>query len=176
MKLYNDIQPEKVTMTLFKAADGNYYRDEQHARYASCTHKRCDTCGEYYGKNSYCRTCYTKRRQDYYESCDIVEWNGETPIVSFDTDHYFWDEEDLEYYLDENEVEPEDLQLMLCEQNYLKEIDLDWFWGDDIPEDIDGVDDLNIDPIIFDKVRELNELIRKQNPISWSQGNKRVRL
>lgn len=158
---------EKVNMDLFQTKDGRLFVKETAARSHASTHKRC-TCGEVMPKfRIRCDKCSAITRADEYKKKPYQEWDGKTPLYLYDDDKYFFDESDIEDYLEENELEPEDLQLVICTPNYLRTIDYD-LWEDVLAEDQELPDWL------IEKVEELNALIKTKGSISWSPGRYRT--
>ncbi|SEK41625.1 hypothetical protein SAMN05216604_1031, partial [Pseudomonas agarici] len=92
------------------------------------------------------------------------EWGGE-PLVIFDGDEYFFDEDSLRDYLIDNDIDLADLQLCICEPNMPCQIDPCDVFCDDLPEDGEIRDDQLIAAFEL-----LNEMICQSEPLSWSQG------
>lgn len=161
------------TVTGWVSADGRFFGgDENLARYCGATHRRCEVKPEHqiYEVNSYCKECHQARRQAKFAAMPIKDWAGE-PLVIFDGDQYFFDEDSLRDYLVDSDIDLTDLQLCICEPNYPSQIDPSDHFCDDLPED----GEINDDQLIaaFDL---LNEMIRKSAPLSWSQGTHVARL
>ncbi|MDD1011816.1 hypothetical protein M5G27_30700 [Pseudomonas shahriarae] len=93
------------------------------------------------------------------------------PLVIFDGDRYFFDEDSLRDYLIDSDSELADVQLCICDPNYPSEIDPADHFCDDLPED----GEINDDQLLaaFDL---LNEMIRQSQPLSWSEGEFAARL
>ena len=92
------------------------------------------------------------------------EWDGETPLVVFDDDRYFFDAESLRDYLVDQEISIADIQLVFCEPTYATEIDPNEHFCDDLPEDGE------VSAELFAAFEVLNAVIRKESPLSWTQG------
>ncbi|MBI6550692.1 hypothetical protein [Xenorhabdus lircayensis] len=103
-------------------------------------------------------------RQRIFAEMELQPWDRETPLVIFDTDQYFWNEDELDEYCDEHAVKPSELQLVICGPNYPSQIDGAEYFSDDLPEDGELPDELRQ---AFDV---LNAVIRNCQPLSWSQG------
>lgn len=144
-----------------------FYTNEAEARNDSATHFKCE-CGDIIKKGVYCQACYSKRRRDKYLSMPLREYSGGW-LVLHDDDKYFDDECEVREWCAENDTEPESLMLVICEPNYLWQVDAD-YWGDITPEDSDG--DLPKEVEVAPKA--LNEVIKKQKPYSWSAGGYRT--
>ena len=155
------------TVTGWVSADGRFFGgDENLARYCGATHRRCDVNPEHqiYEVNSYCKECRQVRRQAKFAAMPIKEWAGE-PLVIFDGDQYFFDEDSLRDYLIDSDIELADLQLCICEPNYPSQIDPGDHFCDNLPEDGEIRDDQ-----LLAAFELLNEMIRKSEPLSWSEG------
>lgn len=162
----------KTGISGWVSSDGRFFGDNEHlARYCGCTHKNCDKCGAEILVNSYCHHCHEKSRIEKFKSYELVEWDGEQPFAIFDTDEYFFDFDSFADYVTDNELNQNDLQLVLCEPNYMREVETD-YWEDKFPE---GGDDSCIPDDILSALETLNELIsNKKEILSWYQGNKRI--
>lgn len=157
------------TITGWVSRNGRFYgKDEQLARYDGCTHKTCE-CGNPVEKSWIkCPNCRAKKDTERYNAFPFKEWDGKEPICMFDGDKYFFSEEDIEMYLEDNEdLNPEDLRLVICEPNYPHEITEDW-WADDLPEDGE------MPKALSDKIDELNKFIKTMPPLSYSPGKIRT--
>lgn len=155
------------TVTGWVSADGRFFGgDENLARYCGATHRRCDVNPEHqiYEVNSYCKECRQVRRQAKFAAMPIKGWAGE-PLVIFDGDQYFFDEDSLRDYLIDSDIELADLQLCICAPNYPSQIDPADHFCDDLPEDGEIRDDQ-----LLAAFELLNEMIRKSEPLSWSEG------
>lgn len=168
--------PEAVslkTVTGWVSADGRFFGgNEDLARYRGATHRRCEANPEHkiYAVNSYCEECRQERCQAKFAAMPIKEWAGE-PLVIFDSDQYFFDEDSLRDYLIDSDVDFADLKLCICEPNYPSQIDPTDHFCDDLPEDGEIRDDQLL--TAFDL---LNEMIRQSEPLSWSEGEHAARL
>jgi hypothetical protein len=106
-----------------------------------------------------------------YQAMPFKEWDGETPLTLADDDRYFFSEDDLVSYLDEQDPDADDVRLVICEPNYASEIDEDHF-VDDLPPD-QGLDEVY--PELAAAIEKVNELIRKkEKPLSWGAGKYRT--
>jgi len=161
------------TVTGWVSADGRFFgADENLARYCGATHRRCDVNPEHpiYEVSSSCNECRHTRLQAKFASMPIKDWAGE-PLVIFDSDRYFFAEDDLRDYLVDSDIDLADLQLCICEPNYPSEIDPADHFCDDLPED----GEINDDQLLA-AFELLNEMIRQSQPLSWSEGAFAARL
>ncbi|MBX9404543.1 hypothetical protein K5E40_02485 [Pseudomonas baetica] len=161
------------TVTGWVSAGGRFFGDDENlARYCGATHRRCDINPEHpiYEVNSSCNECRHVRRQAKFAAMPVKDWAGE-PLVIFDGDRYFFDEDSLRDYLIDSDIELADVQLCICEPNYPREIEPEDHFCDDLPEDGEIRDDQ-----LLAAFELLNEMIRKSEPLSWSEGEFAVRL
>lgn len=153
--------------------DGHFYGfgpdAESIARYDGCTHKTCDFCNEDYFKNSYCKPCHKRKRSKVYESLEFKEWDGETPLVIFDDDTYFFDEDSIHDYAEEHGVKVESLWLVICQPVHLHEYEINEDHVDELPDD-----HLVEDGDVLDAVEALNAAIKKAGPIGWEDGSEKT--
>jgi hypothetical protein len=164
------VAPEMVQLW----SDGrNYYTEERTARWAKCTHVRCNECGELCPKcYTHCDVCRGKRELKRYLAREVVEWDGKTAVYSDTQDKYFWSEDELEEYLEDNpDYTVDDLRLILCEPIKLPQVDLDDLFCEYGDEDY-GVE---IDQKVIDACEALNQAIVDTTPIHWQYGRKRVK-
>lgn len=153
--------------------NGIFYGKEKHlAIYANSTHKKCEK-GHIYSKSWIsCSECREAELPEKYLRLEYKEWDGETPLCIYDTDTYFFNIEEIEDYVEEEEIKTEDLKLVICEPAYLSEVCED-YWEDVLPEDW-SVED--ICPIVAQKLKELNEAISKARVASWWAGKCRTAI
>lgn len=148
--------------------DGRFWgENEKTARYAGSTHHLCE-CGKPV-ENPWikCADCRKKADDEMFRSFPRQEWDEKTPIALFDGDKFFFDRNQLEEWCEDHETTPGDLQLVICEPNYAREIDED-FYCDDLPED-QSLEDAA--PELADKIAEINQYILDNKPIlSWGEG------
>ncbi|OTA14070.1 hypothetical protein Xbed_03743 [Xenorhabdus beddingii] len=166
--MYDSSEAAQIqAVTGWVSRNGRFWgNDEQMARYDGSTHRKCDNNPEHpiVEMYSYCSICHEESRQQKFMAMRRQKWDGETPLVIFDTDQYFFYEDSLNAYCDEHEVTPSELQLVICEPNYPAEINGEDYFTDDLPEDGELPDELQR---AFDA---LNAVIRNSPPLSWSQG------
>ncbi|MBE5254564.1 hypothetical protein H2P46_21815 [Mixta sp. Marseille-Q2057] len=157
------------TVTGWVDRNGRFWgKDEDMARYAGSTHRICPKNPEHGARktNGYCEQCYSENRQNYFASLERKAWSGE-PLVIFDDDTYFFDAESLADHCWEYGVLPRELQLLICEPNRPREIDMVDHCEEIIP---DGGDHHDIPEAIWEAAEALNKAIRESSPISWSGG------
>lgn len=145
--------------------------DERAARYSGSTHRRCEDCGDYFLKRSYCNRCHLKKAHEKYLAREFKEWDKMTPVVIPNSDIYFFTLEDfLDNCADEG-LDPEDVHLSICEPNIASEIREDHYC-DILAEDQNLEDSA---PALAGKIAELNEFIKKNKfELSWHEGKFRT--
>lgn len=137
--------------------------DERMARYSGSTHRKCE-CGAVIEQRSFCAVCERNKEIEKYKKAEKVSWDGETPLYSQIHDKYFFNKDELLDFMHECQAEnPDELELFICEPNYLSEIGSD-FWQDDLPEDGELPGDVEL------ALDALNTAIRVAEPASWSPG------
>jgi len=155
------------------SSGGRFYgNDEDLARWAGCTHKKCSSCGNIISKQySICADCKDKKEASIFNSFPKIEWDGKVPISIFQSDTYFFSEEDLDNYCWEHDCEPYDLQLVLCKPVHANEIDSDYY-ADSLAEDTILEE---VAPELAEKIEQLNSFIRENKFIlSWEPSHIQV--
>lgn len=163
-----------VTVTGWATKDGRFFGDNEHlARYAGSTHKRCDKDESHppHRTNGYCDICASAKRAERFNEMQIVDWDEKTPLNLFDTDEYFFDEDQISDYCIDNDVDKSELSLVLCEPNHMHTIDAYDQWCDVFAEDV------LMPSEVEDALNTLNAAIKEHGKaVSWSPSNKRVSL
>ena len=131
-----------VTVTGWVSSDGRFFGDgkdaEDVARYAGCTHVPCSECGKLTEKlYTHCVECREKEKAERYVARKRNEWGGEVPIYSERFDRYFFDEDDLVEFMEDEGCSFDALLPVLCEPNKMRPVEVD-YWYDDLPEEADG--------------------------------------
>ncbi|GAB3988011.1 hypothetical protein GCM10028807_09650 [Spirosoma daeguense] len=169
--LYDSEEAAKeITVKGWVSRTGHFYgKDENAARYDGCTHKLCQ-CGKQMERRWLkCSDCRAKQDEECYNALPFEEWNGSDALYSQTHDRYFFDEDSLIEYCEENEVTPDDLRLVLCEPNEYSTIDSE-HWSDIMPEDGDG----ELPKELQEALDNLNAVIEKLPPCSYSPTNIRT--
>ncbi|MNF48758.1 hypothetical protein D3C76_703210 [compost metagenome] len=166
--MYESLDAASIqTVTGWVGADGRFWGNDEHmARYCGATHRRCEKNPDHpiYEVRSWCEQCHSDSRAKAFAAMPTKDWEGE-PLVDFDGDNYFFDSDSLRDYILDGDVNLSDLRLCICEPNMPREIDPSDVFCDDLPEDGEIRDEQLV--AAFDL---LNEMIRKSEPLSWSQG------
>ena len=145
---------------------GHYFGDgpnsEEIARRDGCTHTACAQCGIPTRKgHPLCPECRALAWIAQYESMPRAEWDGKAMIYSDARDRYYNSPDDAADDLEDGETMA-DLRLMICEPNYVRQIDQD-FCYDELPEDGDIPDE------VAAAIDEFNRAV-SGIVLSWSPG------
>jgi hypothetical protein len=157
------------TVTGWVSRLGHFYgagpHAEHNARYDGSTHHKCD-CGRIIdNRDGYCRHCHDIRYIEKYNKMERKEWNGTDVLYSQVADEYFFDKDSLMAYCEENEIQPDELRLIICEPTYPHLINPHDEYCNDLPEDGEVPDE------ILDIFEELNEALKESKVIlSWYPG------
>ena len=161
------------TVTGWVSRTGRFWgNDERMARFDGSTHRRCE-CGAVIEQRSYCRACHDRKQVERWQAMPEVEWDGTAMLYSQVADHYFRDEQELADYCADSEdpCTPDDLRLIICTPNYLREVDLCEDNGEEMPED---GDESCFTTAVQVALEMLNKAIREsrtpEQAISWSPG------
>jgi len=147
------------------SANMRFYTIEHQARTDGATHRKCESCGNINKINRYCHPCHEKKRHAQYLAKPFMEYDGSSMLTLHDDDRFFMDEDEVREYCVDNDMQPEDLSLVVCEPNKMSKID-SGYWADDMPTDGDG----ELPKEVQAALDALNAIIENQAPISWSAG------
>lgn len=144
--------------------DNRFFGDnndsEHNARWSSCTHMNCE-CGRLREKSfTLCLTCRTFKEFEDYINLPFKEFDGEFPLYSHYVDEYFWDEDGIVNFCEENEVLEKELRLIICSPVKYAHVRED-YWHDDLPDDSDIPDKLK------QVLENLNSVIDELPPASY---------
>lgn len=171
--LYDDPSLVEKKQTTVWAAPGakQGYSDEHTARWVACTHKRCE-CGNIHEKNwTRCGACQNKLDKERYDNLLFQGWDGKTPVYSNALDKYFFDADEIDEYVADEEIGPDvELRLVICEPVYLSHIDED-NWVDDLPEEW-TIEDVSAE--LSEMIVAVNKKIAELPPASWRPGKIRT--
>ena len=150
---------------------GFFHKDEHLARWDGCTHRVCE-CGNLTNKSyAKCEDCRAKEEKAIYDKRPFQAYNGEVVFSEY-CQEYFYDEDDIENYCEDSEINPDELMLRVCEPNFLPEVEID-YWEDIVPEDRYLEDILSSE--IMTALENLNKTIRESKQvISWEPGKYRT--
>ncbi|UTG62418.1 hypothetical protein J2O09_05535 [Elizabethkingia anophelis] len=149
------------------SSNGRFFgKDEHMARYDGSTHNKCE-CGSIAQKGYLkCDSCLRKDRIERYEKLPFKEYTGE-PVFSWDQDQFFFSEDDIVIYMEENYLEK--IALLCSEQNSYYEVAND-YWADIMPEDSDG----DLPDELQKALDNLNTVVKSLPPCSYSAGKIRT--
>jgi len=175
----SDDAAKRVTMTGWLSRDGIFWPDknnpeyaEHHARWGGCTHMVC-ACGNEHRKHyTICDSCIAKKDDERYLSMPFKEWGGE-PLCLYRDDTYFFSEDALEDWAEENGVEDlSTVQLVICEPQYAWEIEGTETYGDNLPEDTELYE---VAPKLAAALEQVNKIINEEKEIlCWMPGKFRT--
>jgi hypothetical protein len=137
--------------------------DELQARYGGSTHCRCE-CGGIYerGHGIRCSACQMNFDIETFNSYPVEKWDGVTPVVLYNTDRFFFNEDILDFVADSDLAKDAELRICKCYPHNLSLISDD-HWCDDLP---DG-GDAELPEEVQNAVDALNEAIKAAGPVSW---------
>lgn len=157
-----------VTVTVWEVDNPNgiiYTPNEHSARWNNCTHLKCE-CGNIREKHyTICPACRQKSANDRYNKLPYKEWDMVEPVVLRNGDQYFFSVEELEYYMDDNEMN--DVELLICEPVHYSQI-TDENVADDSHENYTPPKELE------QKIKEFNDFLKTLPPHSWRPGKVRT--
>lgn len=153
---------------------GIFFKDEDMARFDGCTHRACRDCGEPVKKSwLICDKCRHEADQAQFDALPKDRWDGHSMIYSESAERYFRGPDDALDYLESEREEGdtsglESLRLVICDPQYLSEIDPNDHYVDVIPEDGD------LPNWVENAFRILNATIREHrgDPVCWYPGKK----
>jgi len=158
-------------------AGGEPAENERLARWCCATDLPCEEPGCVGRRQAKfyvcCETCYEKKQAARYAALPEAAWDGAIPLVIFNSDRYFYDEDDLlDYCADEN-VKVAELRLVICEPVGFPAFDVLDFLHDSLPED-HGAADFEAPTHEIDAL--VDAWIEKNAPKSWEEGKMRPTL
>jgi hypothetical protein len=156
---------QQMTITGWYDRLGRYFgQDERSARWSGCTHVKCSECGTVTEKHhAVCDSCHQKGRIALFDTFPVVKWDGDRPVVLFDTDRFFFGEAILDFIADSDPAKDSEIRICMCHPNYLHLVESD-IWEDDLPEDGELPDDVRA------AVDALNQVIKAAGPVSWTEA------
>lgn len=169
----DDEAAKLMTVTGWVSRNRRFYGDDERlARWDGSTHKLCDRCNQPYERNSYCSLCSSLRTREKYDSLPFVEWDGETPLCLYDSDEWFFDEDDIINYVEDNDLSYDDLLLEVCRPQTAWELELDEIYCDILAEDR-TIDDTH--GKLQELIKPYNDYIKENKPaLSWVGSGKRT--
>lgn len=168
-------EQQTVTGWCCKKCSRFWGKDEHMARYCCSTSQPCDKeCGRRTTKgHRWCEECANDENAKRFAALPRVEWDGSTPLCTWDNDKFFFDVEQIEYYLEDNEgATLESLQLVMCEPANPRPFDINDYLYEEMPPDC-AASDL---PGAKEAEKAVNDFIEKSKPLSWFPTNKAIIL
>lgn len=146
---------------------GNKDISEKLSKRCCSPHSVCEDCGGECNKDwNKCPGCRHLAQIKKWESFEIIEWDGETPLFHYTGDLYFWTEDDYR-----SDYPDEGLHLVVCYPNKGRRFELDEYLCDQLGEDQSAED---IAPKeVTDAVKLIDDWMSKTT-FSWSPSNQRV--
>lgn len=154
----------------YKSGTDRFWGEDEHmARWSGCTHLNCE-CGNVTERRyTKCESCRERSLRERYNSLKETIWEEGKPICIIQSDTYFFDIDELEDYCYDNKIDKARIMLVECVPQYAREIDDDYF-ADELCDDCKVPDEL------MNAMEEFNEVVRKSEPLSWVEGDKRIKL
>ena len=105
------------------------------------------------------------------------EWDRKTPVYSESFDKYFFSVDELSDFCYDDEITDDEngtvLKLLICEPNYLSEIDFNNVWCELVPENFDRIEDVASKDLL-DIMDKFNKIVKNHAPVSWYPGEYRT--
>lgn len=141
-----------------------YYANNEHnARWAGCTHVKCE-CGNIMEKVwTKCESCRHKARVERYNDLPFKKWDYKEPVCTWDGDKYFFDLESLEDHMFYSE-EPQ-INLLICEPIHFTPIDTGQW---------DTHEEWEPSAALEQKINEFNKFLKTLPPHSYRPGKFRT--
>ncbi len=147
-------------------------KDQHMAQYCCAGDLPCKTegCDARVKKHSYmyCQPCLDKRDLDRFLSLEEADWDGETPLVGYNDDNFFHDEDSIREQAEEMDVKPWEMRLVVCVKEEPPTFDMYEFLQDYLCEGQEEEANWGV----MDK--HVNAWIAKNAPTVWAQGKKRI--
>lgn len=152
-----------------------FYGDEEGAertaRYCCEKDHACgtkDCTGRASKSYTVCDPCRSKLDLERYLKLEVVEWDGEAPLVTYDDDKYFFDVDSLADWLAEHDLKVEDARLVIAENDGPPVFEMEEFLSDYL---CDANRDQLEPTAKIDKI--VNKWIEKNTPDTYLPSNKR---
>jgi len=166
---------EQVTLTgwMSKGTDGRFwYKDEHMARWAGCTHTKCE-CGNITEKSyTHCEQCRAKSARERYFALKFKEFDPtDNHTLAFGDEYFFSEDAIIDYITEHNEDNPDDiiteLDLLVCEPMGYSHIDSETIAGE-------AHEDFEPDSQLEQKIEEFNKYLDTLPAHSWYPGKIRT--
>lgn len=138
------------------------------------THSDCQMCGNEFEKDytyqRFCTECGSKKDAEKYYELGLVEWDGKSMLCVWGDDTFFSDLDDALIYCEDNEIDPANLKLVICEETSFGNINIAECLQDYLHENWEPDSELT-------RIQnELDLYLRKASTNTWTAGNKRIDL
>lgn len=165
-----------VIKVLYKGKE-LYYEEKELASKSLAVDYACSICGKRTGSphRLKCNECIEKENKEKYLKMPFKVWDRITPLCIFNTDTYFYGEDEIFDYCEDLDIKIEDIDLVICERVSIPEFDIDdflsnWFFGIDDDEygaiDKDTIEG-EINKILYNHLNDLRP---------WEQGKYRTAI
>lgn len=135
----SDEAAQPVTIQAWRASTGQLCFDEHTARLIGSTHRACPECGNPTRYAGLCEACQAKRAEAHYWTMPAAPWDGKQMVYSEAREEFYSSPEDAGEWEETEDLSV--LRLVLCEPQYVRQLDSDDF-EDDLPEDGEMPDEL----------------------------------
>lgn len=154
------------TVTGWVSGDGFFWGENEHqARWRGCTNIKCK-CGNITVKSyTICENCRAKATRERYLALPFREYKGE-PVVDWDGETYFFDEDSIIEYLDDNDLT--EIDLLFCRKQEWNPV------SPDIWEDIMPPDEYELPDELQEALDNLNKVIESLPACSYFPGKERT--
>jgi hypothetical protein len=127
------------TVTGWVSRNGRFYGIDEHlARYDGSTHVPCSDCGAPTEKGwTKCADCRAKHEAEREAKRPRQVWDGETPLFHEGSERFIFDG-DVDELCEDEEKSFNEMEFVLCEPEYAREIEADDF-SDDLPDNDSGM-------------------------------------
>ncbi len=146
------------------------YQGDLDAQVCCTKIRRCAGCDALFRdpvSYAHCEPCRSQREKSRWQALPVHPWDGKFPIAIYHSDQFFFDEGELESYLeDRSDAKIEDLRLVMCEANNVREFLMSEFLEDSLPEGW-RLDETEINQIV-------NDWIDKHSPFSYHAIGERL--
>lgn len=174
VRLYNDTDlVHLVDVKMWDTPRGEAYQDEHLARLRSSTHTIClkNAAHGLHESSSYCESCARESEVAAWKSMKRVSISdAKWPLMAYDTNEFFEDEEALHDHVRDNELDPKELMLVEGKPNRPRYLDIDYF-ENVLPDETD-----HLPKALQEAVDAFNQAIEGMSPLSYSLSKVAVDL
>ena len=157
------------TVSGWVSSTGKFYGNDEHfARIAGCTHRRCENegCTNIVEKRyTACDKCREDKKDKEFDELPKVHWDGETPLMMYDSDVLFFDRTELYDFCYDHDIQASDLKVLLCKPVPYPRFDIYDFLYVTTHEDREIPDE------VIAAAENLNAALNKMKPQLWQSTN-----